>query len=522
MKSAVEALNPTRVRLTVEVPFEELRPNLDSAYKRIASQVSIPGFRKGKVPPRLIDQRFGRGMVLEEAVNEALPRFYGQALEDNDVQVVGSPQVDVTEVPDPSAGGELRFTAEVDVRPDIEVPDYSGLEVVVEAAAVSEEDIGEQLENLRERFATLRGVERPVQDGDFVSIDLAASVDGAPLEDATAKGLSYQVGSGSLLPGLDDALPGLGAGESRTFPTQLVGGEHAGATADVTVTVGSVKERELPELDDEFAQTASEFDTLEELRADLRTRLERMKQLQQGVEARDKTLEALLAKVDVPLPESVVQTELESRRHSLEHELQAAGMSKEQYLQGEGQTEEAFDAEVEARAREAIKAQLVLDAIATREDLRVEQSELTEHLIRRASQAGIRPDEFAQQVVQGGHVPVLVGEVLRGKALALVLEAARVTDPEGNVVDLEALREDDADGTDAGTDAGTAAATDAGPTASGEGGPGDDAGIDDEILGDEEALDDEDGDEEALDEEARADGAGDGTAGRSAVERSSA
>ena len=442
MKSAVETLNPTRVRLTVEVPFEELKPNLDSAYKRIAAQVNIPGFRRGKVPARLIDQRFGRGVVLEEAVNEALPRFLGRAVEDNAVQVVGQPQVDVTEVPDPSAGGELKFTAEVDVVPEIDLPEYRGLEVVVEPAAVSEEDVEEQLQNLRERFGTLRGVDRPAEDGDFVNVDLSAEIDGEPLEDLSSKGLSYQVGAGGLLPGLDEALVGLSAGESRTFPTALVGGEHAGEQAQVTATLNSVRERELPELDDEFAQTASEFDTLEELRADLRSRMEQMRRLQQGIEARDKALEALMDRVQVPLPESVVQAEVQSRQHNLSHQLERAGLTKEQYLETEGRTGEDFDAEVEQRAREAIKAQLVLDAIAAKEELGVDERELTEHLVRQSARMGISPDQFAQQVVQAGQVPMLVGEVVRGKALALVLESATVTDSEGQRVDLEALRED--------------------------------------------------------------------------------
>ena len=442
MKSAVETLNPTRVRLTVEVPFEELKPNLDSAYKRIAAQVNIPGFRKGKVPARLIDQRFGRGVVLEEAVNEAVPRFLGQAVEDNSVQVVGQPQVDVTEVPDPAAGGELKFTAEVDVVPEIELPEYRGLEVVVEPAAVSEDDIEEQLQNLRERFGTLRGVERAAQDGDFVTLDLSAEVEGEALEDLSAKGLSYQVGSGGLLPGLDEALVGLSATEPKTFSTTLVGGEHAGQQADVTVTLNSVRERDLPELDDEFAQTASEFDTLDELRADLRQRLEQMRRLQQGIAARDKALEVLLGRIEVPLPESVVEAEVQSRQHNLNHQLEQAGLTKEQYLETEGRSGGDFDTEVEQRSREAIKAQLVLDAIATKEELGVDERELTEHLVRQSARMGISPDQFAQQVVQAGQVPMLVGEVVRGKALAIVLESAKVTDTEGATVDLEALRED--------------------------------------------------------------------------------
>jgi trigger factor len=451
VKSDLETLNPTRVKLTVEVPFEELKESLDAAYRKIGGQVSIPGFRKGKVPPRVIDQRFGRSVVLDEAVNEALPRFYGQAVEENQVQVIGQPEVDVTELED---GQHLTFTAEVDVRPQFELPDYDGLEVTVDDADVTDAEVDEQLDGLRERFATLTGVDRAAADGDFVSMDLSAVVDGEAVDDLTAKGLSYQVGTGSLLDGLDEAVTGLSAGESREFTTALVGGEHAGQDATVTVELKSVKERELPELDDDFAQTASEFDTLEELRADVRDRVTQMKAVQQGVQARDRVLEALLAKVEIPLPENVIKAEIDARNHNLAHQLEAAGMSRDDFLAAEGQTAEEFDADVEERTRGAMTAQFVLDKVVDKEQLSVNEQELTQHIVRSASRYGMGPDQFAQQVVQAGQVPVLVSEVVRGKALALVLERAKVTDESGREVDLEALREDapDADAPDEETD----------------------------------------------------------------------
>jgi trigger factor len=444
VKSDLEALNPTRVKLTVEVPFDELKPSLDAAYKKIAGQVTIPGFRKGRVPPQVIDQRFGRAMVLDEAVNEALPRFYGQAVEENSVKVLGQPEVDVTTFDD---GDKLIFTAEVDVRPEFEVPDYSGIEVTVDDAEVTDAEVDEQLDGLRDRFATLTGVERAAADGDFVSIDLSATVDGENVEDLTAKGLSYQLGQGSLLDGLDEAATGLSAGESKEFPTALVGGDHAGKQATVTVTVQSVKERELPPLDDDFAQTASEFDTLDELRDDLRARLDSMKKTQQAVQARDRALEALLALVDFPLPEGVVKAEIDGRNHSLQHQLDAAGMSKEDFLVAEGQTQEEFDADIDKRTRDALSAQFVLDKVVEKEQLSVNEQELTEHIIRSASRYGMGPDKFAQEIVQAGQVPMLVGEVVRGKALALVLEQATVLDASGRAVDLEALREEPAEET---------------------------------------------------------------------------
>jgi trigger factor len=439
VKSDLETLNPTRVKLTVEVPFEELKPSLDAAYKKIGSQVTIPGFRKGKVPPRVIDQRFGRGTVLEEAVNDALPKFYGEAVEANDVKVLGQPEVDVTSFED---GQHLKFTVEVDVRPEFDLPEYDGLEVTVDDAEVSDAEVDEQLDGLRERFATLTGVDRAAGDGDFVSIDLSAVVAGEAVDDLTAKGLSYQVGQGSLLDGLDEAITGLSAGESADFPTTLVGGDHAGEEATVTVELKSVKERELPPLDEDFAQTASEFDTLDELRADVRTRVEGMKKVQQGVQARDRTLEALLAKVEMPLPEGVVKAEIDARNHNLAHQLEAAGMTREDFLAAEGQTDEEFDADIDKRTREAMTAQFVLDKVVEKEQLSVNEQELTEHIVRSASRYGMPPDQFAQQVVQSGQVPVLVSEVVRGKALALLLERAKVVDESGREVDLEPLRED--------------------------------------------------------------------------------
>jgi trigger factor len=444
VKSDLEALNPTRVKLTVEVPFEELKPSLDAAYKKIAGQVTIPGFRKGRVPPQVIDQRFGRSMVLDEAVNEALPGFYGQAVEENGVKVLGQPEVDVTKFDD---GEGLIFTAEVDIRPEFEVPDYEGIEVTVDDAEVTDAEVDEQLDGLRDRFATLTGVERAAADGDFVSIDLSATVEGQPVDDLTAKGLSYQLGQGSLLDGLDDAAAGLSAGEAKEFPTTLVGGDLAGKEAQVTVTVQSVKERELPPLDDDFAQTASEFDTLDELRDDLRTRFDSMKKMQQGVQARDRALEALLARVDFPLPEGIVKAEIDSRNHALKHQLDAAGMSKEDFLAAEGQTEEEFDADIDKRTRDALTAQFVLDKVVEKEQLSVNEQELTEHIIRSAARYGVGPDQFAQELVQGGQVPMLVGEVVRGKALALVLEKAKVLDESGRAVDLEALRAEPAEET---------------------------------------------------------------------------
>ena len=439
MQSGVEKLSPTSVKLTVEVPFEELKPSLDAAYRKIAGQISIPGFRKGKVPPQIIDQRVGRGVVLDEAVNDALPDLYRRALEENDVTPLGQPEIDVTEFED---NQRLTFTAELDVRPEIDLPDYHGVQVQVDDVAVSDDDVDEQLQGLRERFGTLVDVDREARDDDFVTIDLSASKDGEQIEDAQATGLSYQVGKGNMLDGLDEALRGRKAGDSATFSSKLVGGALAGQEVEVEVKVGAVKEQELPEVDEEFAQTASEFDTVEELTEDLRTRLVRGKRLEQASAARDAVLEELLERVEVPLPERVVTDEVAQRREQIREQLAYAGMNEQQYLDSEGQTEDEFAAEVEKRARDALAAQFVLDEVAKREELGVEEAELTQHIVRRAQQSGMQPEQFAQQVMQAGQVPLLVNEVVRGKALAKVVEAAVVKDTDGNVVELKNLQPD--------------------------------------------------------------------------------
>ncbi|MFF3376752.1 trigger factor [Streptomyces sp. NPDC002680] len=441
MKSAVETLNPTRVRLSIEVPFEELKDSLDAAYKKINQQVTVKGFRKGKIPARVIDQRFGRGAVLEEAVNDALPKFYTDAVNEAELNVLGQPEVDITELKD---GETLNFTAEVDVRPTIEIPDYSGIEVEVDAIEVTEEDIDKSVEQLRERFASTSPVERAAEDGDVVTLDLEAKVDGEVLEDGVASGVSYTIGSGELLDGVDAAVTGVEAGGEATFTSELKGGSAAGKEAEVTVKVTQVAARELPALDDEFAQLASEFDTLEELRADSRKRLENMKQYDQATQAQERVLEKLLELVEVPVPEKLLEDEINTRKHNLEHhQLGQMGLDLEKYLEIQGKTAEEFDTETKEAAVKGIKTQFVLDELVNKEKLNVNQEELTEHLMRRAASSGMSPDQFAQAVVEGGQVPMLVGEVARGKALAVVVEAATVKDTNGEIIDLDDEEEDE-------------------------------------------------------------------------------
>ncbi len=440
MKSTVENLSPTRVRLAVEVPFDDLQPSLDKAYRAIAQQVRVPGFRPGKVPNRIIDQRVGRASVLQEAVNEALPAIYGEATREHGLNVLGQPEItDITEADEMVDGSVWHFTAEVDIRPEITLPELDGIAVQVEDAEVTDEAVDEQLDELRDRFGSLKGVERPAESGDYVSLDLSTAVDGEAIDEGSSKGLSYVVGSGDLIEGLDDAITGKAAGESATFTTTLQHGDHAGAEAEVTATVNSVKVKELPEVDDEFAGMASEFDTVDELRADLRERLGRVRVMEQGVAARDKLIEHLIEAVDFPLPESAVQAEIEFRQHDVVHSLNHDDALLDRFLEAQGKTREEWDTELRENAEKAVRAQFILDAVAEKNDVQIGDSELTEYLVRQAQRYQMPPQEFANQIVQAGNLPLLVADIRRNKALAEMLESAVVTDASGNTVDLNAL-----------------------------------------------------------------------------------
>ncbi|MFD1859099.1 trigger factor [Aeromicrobium camelliae] len=440
MKSSTETLSPTRVKLTIEVPFEEFKPDLDKAYKSIGSQITVPGFRKGKVPAAIVDQRIGRAAVLDEALNAALPGWYNAALQQESLQPLGQPDIDLTKFND---GDDIEITAELDVRPTIELPELSGIEVEVEDAEVTDADIDEQLEALRERFATFTDVDRAAAEGDSVTIDLsAAQKDGTPIEEAQASGLPYVVGKATMIEGLDEALIGLAKGESKTFETKLVGGDLAGQDVDVTVTLTEVKEQHLPEVDEEFVQMASEFDTVEELREDLRERLTRGKRMEQAAEARDLVLEQILDKAEVPLPETLVETELNARRDQVQQQLQFAGLTFEGYLEDQGQTADEFEAELERGVRDSIAAQFVLDQVVENNEFGIDDQELSEHIMRRAQESGQDPNQFIQHIMEHNHVPEMVGEVMRGKALASLVEGATVKDKSGNVLDLASLRAD--------------------------------------------------------------------------------
>ena len=439
VKTTVEKLSPTRTKLTISVTPEELQPSIKHAYEHIAEQVTIPGFRKGKVPPPIIDQRVGKAAVLEHAVNEGLDGFYRRAIEENDVRPLGRPEADITEWPNESDfSGDLLLTIEVDVRPEVKLPDFDDITITVDAAEVGVDDVEEELDRLRSRFGTLVTVDRPAKTGDFAQIDLVAVIGGEEVD--TAANISYEIGSGELIDGIDEALDTLTAGETTTFEAPLMGGDHEGENAQITVTLNAVKERELPEADDDFAQIASEFDTIGELRQSLRTQVERAKVFGQGTAARDQLVDKLLELVEIPVPEQLVEDEV--HRH----------LEQENRLE-----DDVHRAEVKESSEKTFKTQILLDEVAQENDVKVSQDELTQYLVQGAAQYGMDPNEFVKILSENGQIPSMVGEVARNKALAIILGKVKVVDTDGKPVDLaEFTAIADGDDTDAADEAPTA------------------------------------------------------------------
>ena len=427
--STVEKLTPTRVKLTITVTPDDLKPSIAHAYEHIAQDVQIPGFRKGKVPAPIIDQRIGRGAVIEHAVNEGLDKFFRDATVEHKLRVVGRPAADITQWPnEKDFSGDLLVDIEVDVRPEIELPSYDGITVTVDAVEADDAALDAELDNMRARFGTLVPVDRPAAKGDFVELDLVATIDGAEID--RAEGVSYEVGSGELLEGIDDAIESLTAGEDTTFRSALVGGDHAGSEAEVSVTVKAVKERELPEADDDFAQIASEFDTIAELRESLAERVAQQGVFTQGSAARDKLVEVLLEQIEIPVPPQLIEDEVHN------------------HLEGEGRLEdEVHRAEVTEASEKQFRTQVLLDTIAEQADVQVSQEELSQYLIQSAAQYGMAPQEFVEALQSSNQLPALVGEVARNKALAIALGKVKVVDSNGKPVDLSdfVVTDDEAD-----------------------------------------------------------------------------
>ncbi|SOX55135.1 trigger factor, partial [Mycobacterium ahvazicum] len=432
VKSSVEQLSPTRVRINVEVPFTELEPDFQRAYKELARQVRLPGFRPGKVPMKLLEARFGREEMLDQVVNEALPTRYGQAVTETEVHPIGRPEIEVTKK---EYGEDLAFTAEVDVRPKITLPDLSALKVSVDPIAVSDDDVDAELQSLRARFGTLTGVDRPAAEGDFVSIDLSATIDGEEVPGAAAQGLSHEVGSGRLIEGLDDAIVGLSVDESKEFTAKLATGEHAGKDALVTVTVKTIKQRELPEPDDEFAQLASEFDTIEELRSNLRDQVANLKRAEQAGKIQEATMDALLEQVEVPLPEGIVAEQFDSAMHGAIDSVNHDEAKFVEVLAEQGKTREEFETETRAAVEKDVQRQLLFDALADELEVQVGQDDLTERLVATSRQYGIEPQQLFSYLQENNQLPAMFADVRRGLAIAAVVSKATVTDTDGNTID---------------------------------------------------------------------------------------
>lgn len=418
MKTTVEKLSPTRVKLSISVTPDELKPSIDHAYSHIAESVNVPGFRKGKVPPPIIDQRVGRDEVLNHAVSDGLDKFYRQAIEEQKIRPLGRPEADVTGLPSTKDfSGDLEVTVEVDVRPEFTVPDLDGITLTVDAIEVTDEEIETELQNLLSRFGTLITVDRPAATGDFAQIDLVATIGGNEVD--TANAISYEVGSGDLIDGIDEALDGLSAGETTVFESKLLGGDNEGESAEITVKLLAVKERELPAADDDFAQIASQFDTIGELKDDIKVQVNRSKVFGQGTQARDQVVDKLLESVDIPVPPQLVLDEV--HRH----------------LENENRLEDdEHRAEVTESSEKTFRSQILLDTIAEAEEVKVSQDELTQYLIQGAAQYNMEPGEFIKVLDSNGQIPGMIGEVARGKALAIVLSKAKVVDSNGDDVDM--------------------------------------------------------------------------------------
>lgn len=413
MKSTVETPELTQAVVTIEVEYEELKPEFTNAYKEIANQVNVPGFRKGHVPPRIIDQRFGRGLVIQDVVNRVVPTYLGEAIDEHELVSLGQPNVDVRELPNEKGapGGKLVFAANLNVVAPFELPEYQGYELEVDPVEADEAAVERELTALRKRFAILKTVERPAQDEDFLTIDIVAKSGDEELDSMI--GVSYELGSGTMLEGQDEVLRGASAGDQVEFKATLPGGEHAGKEADISVTLVSVKERELPEVDDDFAMMVSEFDTAEEMLEDLRKVVGKVKRDEQAIQARDRLLDKLLDDAQIVLPEPVVEQ-----------------------LIGEATGEDATD-EDKQKAREAIERDIrrtvLLDKLGKSVDVQVTQEELLEFLVMSARQNNV---DLAQVVSNPDQMRNMTVELGRNKSLVLALREVAVKDTDGNPVDL--------------------------------------------------------------------------------------
>lgn len=419
--TSVERLSDTRVKLHITVPASELTPSIKHAYEHIAEQVNIPGFRKGKVPAPIIDQRVGREEVLSHAVNEGLDGFYRDALISEKLTPIGRPEADITVWPEvKDFSGELKFTITVDVRPDVKLPDLEKIKIEVEPATVSADDVQNAIDELRQSFSDLVEVERPAKNGDVVSLNLQAKIGDKVVD--TANGVLYDVGSGELLDGLDEAIDTLSAGEETSFTSVLLGGEHEGEEAIVEVQIAAVQEKSLPEVNDEFAKLTGEFETVKELKDKLKEQLQSSKLVGVATEARQKLVDSLISSANVSVPQNVIDDEVV--RH----------------LASEGREDDtAHGEEVAESTRKSLSEHFILDALSEALDVKVENDDLANYLIQLAQRYGTSPQDLANTLQQNGQMNQAVSDVTRSKALSLALAKVQVVDSKGKAVDLSSV-----------------------------------------------------------------------------------
>ena len=442
MKTSVESLDPVKVKLTVEVEPKRVKQALDRAARELAKQVDIPGFRPGKAPRRLLEQRFGEGVVTQQAMDDVLSDYYAEALQSEELEPVAQPEVDV-ETFDEQEG--CRFTAEVEIRPEFEPPDHTGIAVTYPEWDVDDEQIVEQLDQLRERFAEVDEVERAAKTGDLITLDLDVEVDGTKLESAAVEDALYEVGSGGVTPKLDEEAVGKQAGDSFSYTDQLPEGypEHGGSEATFHVTVKDVREKTLPELDDDFATTASGFDTLDELKADVRRSLLARSIQEAQHELRGRVLEAYLARAELDLPPAMIESEKQQRMEQLEAQAEQYGLAVEQVLEAQDTTLEEFESNAQQQAEQGVKAQLVLDALAREIDIELDPADLDQEIMRHAQQHNMQPEDIAQIIQQQGSLPALIGDVLRRRTIDAIIDAADVDGgPDDELLIEVGLKED--------------------------------------------------------------------------------
>ncbi len=427
MQTTLEHTDKHTVKLTVEVPPDEFGKDLDRAYRKIAQEIKIPGFRKGKVPKQVIDAQLGREAVVGEFLEDSVPVYYRQALREHDLAPIADPDIDLGELEE---GRPLVFTAVVEVRPrlTLEESDYKGIAVERPEIEISDEDVERFLDSLRDRFAELETVGRPARSGDYAVIDIRATVHDEEIPEATKPDYLYAAGSGEFGEKFDAELEGKRAGEILAFNDTLGpgAGERAGEEVSFRVLVKEVKGKKLPAADDEFAKVASEFDTLDELRQNIREQLAQSRDRAADADVRDRVLEQLISSVEVDLPDTLVDEEVEHRVAHAGERAQQAGMTLPQLLEAQGMDELTFRSEARDHAIRAIKADLALESVARQEDLQVSEEEIGREISALASALGREPKELAKSMTRSGQVVSLAGDIIRSKALDILVEHADI------------------------------------------------------------------------------------------------